>query len=31
MEKKGALFFNINSDKLETTLTPTLDYLYLDI
>ena len=23
--KKGPLFFYINSDKLETTLTPTLD------
>ena len=27
--KKGALFFYINSDKLETTLTPTLDYTRL--
>ena len=25
IEKKGALFFYINSGKLETTLTPTLD------
>ena len=29
MEKEGALFFYINSDKLETTLTPTLDYTRL--
>ena len=34
--KKGALFFYLNSDKLETTLTPTLDptilyFLYGDI
>ena len=34
--KKGVLFFYLNSDKLETTLTPTLDptilyFLYWDI